>query len=1049
MSGIKRSIKTKVSVMVFFTISLLIASISLLLFFYFQSLLKETLLEKQFILVSEISEQLRGRVELARNQLSLAAASIDSKTLADPVKLEQTLANASPATMIFDAGFLVIGTDGTVITECMGFPELVGANLGFREYVSEPLKTGKPFLSSPFRLSVPPHTPTIAMVVPVRDNGDRVICLLAGYHSLDSDQFLTRLSSKFFGKSSFLTLFNERTILIHKDSRRILEVIPEGKNIGLDKALNGFEGSLDNVNSKGERLLSSFKRVEGTNWIIAANNSYYDAFKPLNDLSINLFAISFLGLLLSLWIVWLLVSRLTKPIMQMIENLDSTDFTIESWKPLSINSGDEIERLAETFNNLMDKINLQNDSLVSVKLELQRQKAFAEEILNKAAVPIFVIDQNHRITVWNSAIEELTSLSASEMLGTNRQWLPFYNVERPVLADLILAADEAPFEELYSTCRKSQHVNGGLQSERWLENVGGRRRYMLFDAAPVFDGSGGKVAAIETLLDITERKLAEDEQRKLSRVVSENPCSIVITDTEGTIEYVNRKFCELTGYSEVEAIGQNPRILKSGEMSPENYSALWREISNGKTWRGEFHNKKKSGELYWEMASISSIMTDTGEISHYLAVKEDITERKMIQLELARSKESLQEQHKELNWVFKQIEKAKREWEITLDCISDMVLMCDTCGKIKRCNKPIIDLTGLSYSEIIDKNWMTLLVGAGIQVADFDGQHGNLIDPKSGRSFEMSVSPIKENNSPLQSGTVVSIHDTTILKAMNSRLEEAYSELQHSQSQILQQEKMASIGQLAAGVAHEINNPMGFISSNLSSLGKYMDKITAYNSALIEVLQADGDARTVETLNELRKKMKIDFILGDIAGLLSESRDGADRVRRIVQDLKSFSHVDESECKPFSINECLISTLNMARNEIKYVADVEEELEADLPLLDCFPQQLNQVFMNILVNAAHAIEGHGTIRIKSEHDGDDIVVRISDNGKGIPPENISRIFEPFFTTKEVGKGTGLGLSISYDIIKKHGGVIKVESEVGVGTTFTIRLPLMQNQNVVS
>jgi two-component system NtrC family sensor kinase len=195
------------------------------------------------------------------------------------------------------------------------------------------------------------------------------------------------------------------------------------------------------------------------------------------------------------------------------------------------------------------------------------------------------------------------------------------------------------------------------------------------------------------------------------------------------------------------------------------------------------------------------------------------------------------------------------------------------------------------------------------------------------------------------------------------------------------------------------------------------------------------------TLNDLRKKMKIDFILGDISGLLAESQDGAERVRRIVQDLKSFSHVDEVECKPFSVNECLSSTLNMARNEIKYVADVEQEYDLDLPLLNCYPQQLNQVFMNIMVNAAHAIEGHGTIKLKTSLEAGNIVVRISDNGKGIAPENLTRIFEPFFTTKEVGKGTGLGLSISYDIIKKHGGVMNVESEVGVGTTFVIKLPL--------
>lgn len=252
---------------------------------------------------------------------------------------------------------------------------------------------------------------------------------------------------------------------------------------------------------------------------------------------------------------------------------------------------------------------------------------------------------------------------------------------------------------------------------------------------------------------------------------------------------------------------------------------------------------------------------------------------------------------------------------------------------------------------------------------------------------------------------------------------------------------MASIGQLAAGVAHEINNPMGFISSNLSTMSKYMQKISAFEDTMIETVQEKGDMETVTELNELRKKMKINFILEDIHSLLDESRDGAERVRRIVQDLKSFSHVDEAECKPTSINESLDTTLNMLRNEIKYVADVEREYDPDPLMLLCFPQQMNQVFMNILVNAAHSIESHGTIKVKTFCEDGYIVVRISDTGKGIAPEHRTRIFEPFFTTKEVGKGTGLGLSISYEIIKKHGGKINVESEVGIGTAFTIKLPL--------
>ena len=174
--------------------------------------------------------------------------------------------------------------------------------------------------------------------------------------------------------------------------------------------------------------------------------------------------------------------------------------------------------------------------------------------------------------------------------------------------------------------------------------------------------------------------------------------------------------------------------------------------------------------------------------------------------------------------------------------------------------------------------------------------------------------------------------------------------------------------------------------------------------------------------------------------LIKESLEGAERVRTIVQNLKSFSRVDESECKSADINECLESTINIVWNELKYKANLVREL-GEIPMTRCYPQQINQVFMNLLVNASQAIEKQGEIRVKTWHDATSVYASVSDNGCGIPESVRTRIFEPFFTTKEVGKGTGLGLSITYEIIKKHNGDIYVESEPGNGTTLTIRLPI--------
>jgi two-component system NtrC family sensor kinase len=250
---------------------------------------------------------------------------------------------------------------------------------------------------------------------------------------------------------------------------------------------------------------------------------------------------------------------------------------------------------------------------------------------------------------------------------------------------------------------------------------------------------------------------------------------------------------------------------------------------------------------------------------------------------------------------------------------------------------------------------------------------------------------------------------------------------------------MASIGLLAAGVAHEINNPLGFINSNLSSLERYLKKIREYISLQANLLQQTAAADQLEQLNEKRRQLKLDLILDDASDLIEESLDGARRVQRIVLDLKSFSRVDKGDEQLIDLNDCLETTINIAWNELKYKAGIEKDY-GELELLYCLPQQLNQVFLNILINAVHAIEKQGKIRIKTWQQDKMQYVAISDDGCGMPAEVCEQIFEPFFTTKKMGQGTGLGLSISCDVIKKHGGEIRVTSEVGKGSTFTVCLP---------
>jgi PAS domain S-box-containing protein len=276
----------------------------------------------------------------------------------------------------------------------------------------------------------------------------------------------------------------------------------------------------------------------------------------------------------------------------------------------------------------------------------------------------------------------------------------------------------------------------------------------------------------------------------------------------------------------------------------------------------------------------------------------------------------------------------------------------------------------------------------------------------------------------------------TALKALNAQLEEA-------QNQLLQSEKMASIGQLAAGVAHEINNPVGFVSSNLNTLKKYsaqmLELIDAYRAAEGQV----GDAALRAKIEGLRKSLDLDFLKDDLPDLIRESEDGLVRVKKIVQDLKDFSHVDESEWQLADLNAGLDSTLNVVWNEVKYKARVEKRYGV-LPEVECLIAQLNQVFMNLIVNAVHAMDeskGMGTITLSTGHEGDWVWVEVEDTGKGMTPEVQKRVFEPFFTTKPVGKGTGLGLSLSFSIVQKHNGRIDLRSGFGLGSAFRVWVPV--------
>lgn len=417
-------------------------------------------------------------------------------------------------------------------------------------------------------------------------------------------------------------------------------------------------------------------------------------------------------------------------------------------------------------------------------------------------------------------------------------------------------------------------------------------------------------------------------------------------------------------------------------------------------------------------------------------------------LSLDRSERALQEQQ--------QLHRS------VLDTIEDLICYKNSAGVYWGCNPAFARLVGRTPEEVCGLTLADLFAPAfAASATAVDRQvleTGKTCTIEQQTAYpdgrqvllETKVSPMRDQDGIITGLITISRNITgrkeleDSLKALNEQLEqrivEEVAKNREKDSFMMQQEKLASIGQLAAGVAHEINNPMGYIMSNLNTLKEYTVSLQEYcrlTDSMAENLLPDGQ---LAVLQQARRRLDLDYIMSDLPSLLDESVEGADRVRRIVLDLKGFARTDDDNPQLTDFNQLIHSTLNLVRSELKYVADLTLELNP-LPRILCRSHQIAQVISNLLINAAQAMDQQGAITISSWQEQDQALVRVTDTGTGVPPELHNRIFEPFFTTKPVGKGTGLGLTICHDIIKKHGGTLQVQSTPGVGSSFTVALPI--------
>jgi PAS domain S-box-containing protein len=539
----------------------------------------------------------------------------------------------------------------------------------------------------------------------------------------------------------------------------------------------------------------------------------------------------------------------------------------------------------------------------------------------------------------------------------------------------------------------------------------------------------------------TERHIRWLEQLH-EAIVNEIPAALVVLDAKGHVVTVNPEFSRIWGVSGGEVNGRPlERVLPLDLLESGGVGEVLSGVAEGRSVAPRIA-RMIDGERGMRAFDVRAKRLDEGRL---LLVLSDLTEVQVLS---------------------KQLDDLQRYNENIIQNMNSALLVVDLDGRITFANPTAESILGTDSGGLRGRSvwsWFTDAPREGDLIARtltenmrFRGAE-TVITRDSG-----SIVPIGISCAPM------SDRDGTRLGAV--AIFQDLSEIKQLQRQVLQTEKMASIGQLAAGVAHEINNPMGFIHANLCQMSEYLDdlakvwdKMEALRTAVQEMHRpemAEGGSVSgaaskvpkeiqvaVGALDDVIGKVEADYLISDFGKAVRESLEGSERIRHIVQDLRAFSHQDTAERVESDLNQCLDSTANIVWTMMKHSVSLTKQYD-ELPPVCCFPMQLKQVFMNLIVNAYQAIEtrkgsggGRGEIRLRTERRGGAIAILVTDDGIGIAPAALDRIFDPFFTTKEVGVGTGLGLSTSFNIVRRHGGTIRVESVVGRGTTFEVLLPL--------
>ncbi len=1034
---IRPSLRTKMTII--FPVSICLAIFVMLYgaYCYYVATTKETVAIQQELTLQILADDIDHKLYSTHQQLIHFGQRISAKNVFSAQQVMESLKDRGELLNVFDNGIFLFDKDGRMLLELPLGNLRRGKDYSYRDYLKVTISTKLPYISDPYTSSQSHGHPAIVMTVPLLDSKGNIRSILCGSVDLTRNNFLGNISSRSIGKSGYMFLFDtNRLMIVHPDPDRVMKSdIPAGKNRLLDRAIDGYDGTDETVNSRGLRSLTSFKRLKSKNWILGANFPVVEAYKPIAKLKLFFSVIILPAMLFLFYVMHRLLLRMTNPLLNFTRHIEMLPTKTGKDRLYQNLENTEFAALEATFNNLITMLDSQQEETAKKELLYRTVTRFSSDI-------VFWISPE-------STVLHFISPDCDRICGYSQN--EFY--EDPDLLNRLIHPD---FRAVWNESVAGSEGGSSVKQVEGLELVivsrSGERVWVSHDRRPVWGDSGEYMGVRGSFRDITAHKNSDillSRQNEYLRTLHDTTLGLIgrldlhsllsaiitragtLMETEhgfiylmdadketmvmrvkyGSFEYLEhhplRRGEGLAGYvwEKGELFATRDYSLWSGRLDDQQRSVIKAAVGiplmSGGEVVGVIGLAYINNELYFDESKIQLL--------------QQFAELASMALDNARLYEDAQKELAERA----KVEERLRQITYAVEQSPASILITDLEGNIEYANPYVTRITGYELNELLGRKasilksgltgqevyrqlWETILVG-GEWRGEFQNRkkNGNLY-------WEMAlIAPVRNAK-----GVITNF----------MAIKEDISERKILENQLCHSQKMEAIGQLAGGIAHDFNN--------------ILTAIIGYASLMQLKLPEDSSFRTTA----------------------SQILASAERGSSLTQGLLAFSRKQVSNPDRINLNVVIERLAKIMMRMLGKEIQVEFMLES-LPLIVMADStQLEQVLMNLTTNARDAMPDGGKMVVKTElitidaafiasqgvgAIGDYAMLTVLDTGEGIDSESAKRIFEPFYTTKETGKGSGLGLSIVYGIIKKYNGYIACNSDSGKGTTFSIYLPLIK------